>query len=809
MKSMLAKPGFALLLAVKNIIRHPLRSLLLLLSLLCLFVVSLISLSITGIIKTYYYTPPEERYGKIDLQMQVNANSATRYFSLRHLYDVGLEEKFTEILPFFEIDVLSENEAGPFYLKVYAADLATVKKAVPSFSFPRELAGDEVIITESLARGKGLAAGDSLKLLLGTSAEDYRIAGIMADDGLIQGWSVYMNRNHALTLFLKALNPNLGEIDPQIFRNLCNHVYFVQIDNEDLKPLLQAIPAYQKLEITDTIDYTLLDVQVERGISLFSVVSLIVMLAVYLMLRTTVKLVLEDKRQEFKLLDLLGGRRSFSFAVLFLEALILVSISAVIGVLLARMIVARGLMYLEITDSFRFKTGTVVLGVVSVLLLFAINLVWDFLFPKNGSTANAAIYRGLIISGAAFLIAMLLPGKGIWHPLLKIILLVLLIFYLAFALIWLLQSLIGRIRQSGFLDLDLKVLFPKRSFRQYLSVIMVSLASIILLVCVNDYLKRKIDRIYQEYSLDFALTNLPLHRDISQEVAELAEVATCDSVFLYQKIKVLAGKNSLTYLIAMDSQAIDDYFRYDLPHDALEATQPVIVLPEQYRKIYDLKIGSTVNLTISPDYPEVSFTVSGFFKSEIGELAFTNFQTGEPNALFVNAKGDSRDLKAKLGHLYGQNLIYILDFPKLLESEISETGKVIEYFNYVCAIIIACFVFSVMNYAQLLLEKMKTAYQRYLLLGASEAKIAGMFIAEQGIIFLIVVFCVILMSVILGTILPDLIIAFGTYEPISFTLSAYLPGIFIAGAVYLVSMITYYLRMGKLRISEIIRLYTL
>jgi hypothetical protein len=269
---------------------------------------------------------------------------------------------------------------------------------------------------------------------------------------------------------------------------------------------------------------------------------------------------------------------------------------------------------------------------------------------------------------------------------------------------------------------------------------------------------------------------------------------------LFQKTKVEKANEEIEYLVSIDEEDISEYFNFDFPEFTFSSDYPAVVLPIRFKELHGLEVGEEVSINVSPLYPNLDFQIIGFYKAVSSRLAFTNihlleeFQSEKANAVLLNAS-NHKLLRRELIENFSRNLVYIFDFQLLLKKQGDEIKKVGDYVNFIVAIMISCFVFSIINHSLLLFDKMKIAYQRYFLLGASPNRMGRLFLFEQALVLFAVILSTLVTALLLNQIIPQLVILFGEYEPLTFSLSSLLTGEMLALIVYLFANIIYLTRM--------------
>ncbi|HCB66089.1 MAG TPA: hypothetical protein DEP70_00690 [Acholeplasmataceae bacterium] len=830
---------FSFRFAYKNIIHFKLRSILLIVTFIALFSSLMLGISTKPFIQAYFYGELEERYQDIDLTMATTLNGNLRYFSITQLKNYEDPEDFIEdYMPFFEMDALIGVGDTKVYVKTMASSLAMFNKVSNGSTIESvELNGELVFITSSMAESYDLSVGGSLTLYVGSSNHIYQIAEIIEDGGLFQGETIFINKSENLSFFLSALNPALGGLPSSLMENIYNKVYFELSDEVTVLEAIetiQSISPYDTLSFEESIDVAALNQLINRSVSVFNLVILIVILAVLLVMQTTFLLYYDEKRKSFAVISLLGGKKRFSYSVILIEMIIFIFISTVLSVLLSNFVIKLGLRYIGSTSGYQLNRESILLSVIVASFLFIFtSLYYFYYFNKHSSisqTVESVADKKPRILFLAGIVMLSLIGYGILNlkvvtdrangdqAITKALISIILLFSIAFLLIELSSRLTGIKEKALSFSLHLKILLSKKSFYQYTAVLLVCFVSIFLLVLTNEHMKYRINSYHEEYTLDFGLTNFVTRYDQTfLEIGEMEQVESVSKAGLFANVSFAEMDKSLNQVISIDAVEIDNFFNLPIDQSSLSSLSRTdvltILLPTKFQYIYNLQIGDSILLNISPEFPEESFEIGGFFEKQIGDLAFINlhlfpiYQDISYNSLLINAADSPIFLRDLLIDSYSKNLVYLIDFQELITDNANEMKRTTEYMTIILSVIILCFILAIFNHSILLLGQMKSVYARLNVLGYSKNQLTKLILKESLMMFVILLFSATISFVMLSAQLRGLVIISGDYENIYFRESSLIYGWSIILVVFIFTKYFYLRGVSVIDASSVLKSY--
>ena len=766
--------------------------------------------------------------------MSISPNSNARFFSIRELYDDPNKfEYFDEIAPFFEIDSLVEINSKKEYMKVMSSTLSELKKVSNITYHNQSLLSDEVIITKSISNNYLLSINDSIILHVGESNRTYKIVDIVEDSGLFQGETIFISKDSSLKFFLEALNPSLSTLPNSVLVNLYNVVYFELSDDVSFDQALiylNSFTPYQNLSIDYTYNINAIMHMINRNTAAFRVILVSVIIAVILVMQTTLMLYFNDKTRSFSIVSVLGGKSFFNIFLLSIEFLIFFALSLISSVFISNFIINYGFKYVGMDFYFQLNAYQILLGVLAFVLLFVSVVVYSYTKLKNKSTMmqikeefhiKKISYLYLMIlsifSFSVFLFVRNLENTAV-SAIVSIFTSLIFLFSFTFLTIKLFSILLIKMDLKHAFLYHFKVVTTKKAFIQYISVLLISILSIFLTVFSNHHMSYRIEIQEKEYNIDFVLTNfISRYDETYNDLNSIDGLLSKDKVLIFNDIGIIEDDLNIELVISIDPNKIDTYFNLNIDEQALtnlsNPNDKVILLPSRYHLLDGYKIGDKILVNINPSYNQVEFIVGGFFEKYVSNLAFVNlnlfaeFDSSAQKSIFINQNIDSISLKEELIERYSKNLVYVIDFKEIVREDIGEIKNTTSYLTFIFGAIIFCFVLAIFNHSLLLFEEMQKNYARIYVVGSSKKGLANMIIFESIVIFFVVYISSSISFYMLSSQMTNIIKLTNEYEFIVLQTRTFIISGLISLIVHVISKIVYLFKLININPSDVLKNY--
>lgn len=838
MKKSLNRLLFAWRYAVKNFIFNPIRSLLLTLGFLGIFVAVILAFTMNDFFRTYYVSKLEEKYQAYDLIINVSSSGDARFFSTSKMnMSADINEMIVDKAVFFEFDVLLETQLEDrVYVHVFSSnqnDLAKISnRSVEAF----DLGINEMVVTTSFAEAYQLKINDAVSLFAKESKKSFTIKDIIQDGKVFTGHSIFIDKDESISFFLSSLSPSLELISPILLKNMYNSVYIdinPSYTYDEVVEELQAIPQYEKLEYTKTIDQNAVDQFVSRNISLFLMMLSIVLISIVYVLQTTLLVYFNEKKAVFSQVHMLGGRKGFSLNLILIEMFLFFTIAFLLSIGISNLILDYGINYLKVDLIYNIKPISIVYSFLMVFILSVIVTYYYFrAFYKVSDMSNLREqgneakfdYRKATIMTLSLIIAYLFVSLKFLDDFLddyavaiKIGLVLIFILIFPKLLLRIIIDLFGRVKEKSVIYYHLSMLLSKKAFKHYLSVVLIAFLTIMLLVFTNSYMENRSGMYEDVYQMDFILTHVIADfDDVYDEVSSLEHVKYASKINIFEKVHVTDYEQTISQLVSIEQDKIATFFQLDIQQTSLtdfgDNSTLKILLPNRYQKLYGLEIRDKINIYVNPKYGNQEFYISGFFEKHLGDLAFTNIDKvyntlSTYQAIVVIGNVDKIILRDELLDLYSDKMIRIADVRAEMSRFLYEMDRVTVYLTFVLSVIIACFIIAMINHSQLLFRQTRSNYARLLVIGYSRKKMVLSLIMEALILYLVILISATIGYVFIGSSFAELSVLFGEYEPIKYSSKAIFTGGIISLLVLSFQYAIYIHQVLKVNVAEVIKSY--
>ena len=837
MKKSLNRLNFFLRFIFKNIISSPLKSILMMIGFLGIFVSLILAFSMKDFFTSYYYGKLEETYEDYDLIMSVSPLGQTRFFSVSSFNaDEQIQDAINKKAMFFEFDVLlQKNDDIKTYVHVKASNLDMLKSINEYVSYPTELLDDEMIITESLALAMDIKINDDVYIEISNEQKTFVVVDIIKDDMLFSGEQIFIDKSEGLPFFLSALSSSLESLNPALLTNIYNRIYLDVKDSYDIDEvslLIQSKEPYRLLTYELTIDDEAINQFIQRNITAFFMIISISLFAIIFVLKTTLEVYFHEKKQIYATIHILGGKKRFSVAVVMMEMLFFFIIAFLIAVFLTQQIIYIGLNYLS--SNLVYQINQTHIFYAAILALILLGVVVYYYFKKFYQTSDIRSLNQLdlendmsmsvrigttIILITIYLILSFTNIKPLFMGYQVIFMLVVIIYLLVYAIeiiFYGLKRYWYQKHQDKTIYYHLKTMLTKRTFKHYLHLVLIAFLTVLLLVFANTYMIDRKDAYQETYQVDLMVINITKNYDDKYlDIKAMDEVKEISKAGLFQQVKTTDENQSIRELISMDPNDISAYFKTNIEPEALsdlnKVTKLYIILPDRYTFLYDYQIGDTIEIYVNGKYKEQTFEIAGFFEKQLGDLAFTNMhhvydEDDIFNIFLVNAKEDKTLLKNDLFDQYHQDLIQVIDVDEKLAPLIFEMIQVTNYITFILAIIILCFVVALMNHSVLLYHDMKEVYARMIILGINHKQMKKSLVQLFIYIFIVLAIVSMIGYVLISLEMANLAILFGEYEPIRFSVKPLWLGGLILTFTFGLNQWFYILKIKEINATTILKL---
>lgn len=814
MKKFRDKTLFGLRYAFKNVIFGKLKSIVLLITFVMIFIVTFLIISFKSLSKEFYYHNVYNQYGDFNLVMGIDPDANFRFFSIRNLDN----DKINDKIPLFQINTLLTYDKSD-YVKVLSGDLADLKKLNDKIK-TSELKENEIIINKFIASKYNLKVFDEVSLQFDEKIT-FKIVEISDNKGLLTNNSVFIDKESNLNYFLKALNINV--LNPSILKNLYNLVY---LDTFDLSLIddIKAINDFKSLSLEPTYNQVLLDQKVAIATSSLMVIFSFILIAILFVLESILAILFKKRTQELGIIKSLGASKSFSFLVIIAEVFIYILLGFIIGLLLSTLLINLGLSFIGSDLKFHYSFITILIGFLLVTLISVIVLLFSYYQIKKTSVIaltkdNKLITKSLNFIYLIILIGLLLINIFLNHNLaFKALINVIIIIFIGFIISKLLIQL-GKLFKSNttFKLISFKNINQNKTIRHNLNIVLIAFFAIIFLVITITDLNLSSDHYIKDFKTDFLITNIYDGADhIIEELKTFENVDKVEKGHLFRNANLVGTNWAFDYLFSVEGNNFSDYINLTIDSSTLlklnSYDTPYIVLSEKFQVIDHYQVGDKISLNINQNYQNEEFEIAGFMKVRSAIYGFTNmsnlekYQDLAKNTVFINSNQNIQILYQALINKYQSKLYYIVDLDELLFLSFEETFKILDYFTIISLILVACFLITIFNNTSLIFDELKPTYAKMKVLGATNKTLVLMVFLEN--LFLLIILLISVLLMVFG-IIPNIMYTFAyfkVYYPFSLNYYGLLIAIFICFLIYFLSYSYYFYQLTNNKLITVVKI---
>ncbi len=813
------KNRFKLLFAYRNVTSNKKNSLVVMLTLSLVF--SLLIL-ILGMHHTFYKVYEYEalnRYQNIDVIVTYDEYSSSRLLNNRYIEE-DYDEQINYSLSFFNIYVLIDDENTPYYGTLFSSLEHEFEILVDQ---DVDVDSTSTIITESYAEEHHLTIGDEISFsILGTEFQ-YQIVDIFPDTGLFSGVSLYIDKEAFYERFYSL--SGLG--------NLGNTLYINAKSTTDIDQLIADIKAdshFSSYNVYPTIDTEYIESRAMDLSSMMLALGLIVLIAVIMVLDSLFPVINREYRQHLGVTNTLGGSKSFLWQVNLIHWLIYTLISFAIGALLSLILINYGLHVYGLVGFIEIQPQALLLSLGIVIIFIVVRAYIGFQQENRMSVASQSRNRRYLKyhpKYAIFAVVLILflleyflePFSLKWHSFILVILSIYLALNLSSMLLQGFSSLLGKTKKKTVFKLfHLKYLGTNKHIHQSMRVLLISLISLVLIFSVRSFLFAEIIDFQDSMTYDLAMTNIYDYDQTLEDDVSSLEVTTIDPSAFYQDVVIYLNEDDYQpckFFVSMEYTSFQNYFdveEYQIDTDYTNGSIPYVILPGNFRLVYDLKPGDIVTMDLNYKIQGVSMVVAGFFDTDFDNLIYSDILLRTeysdiviPNTIFFTTN-DKEALYNSLVQTYSVNLYFVLDPDLYFKDYIASARSVIDFFSVFTIFMMACFIVIIFNNTLLMYYGLKSDIARMKVLGAGVITFARNLMKEY-LVLLIVVFIVGIIEIrILSEYLKYVVLLTDYYKNITSTPLTITYGYGIVSVVLILSYVYYFDKIYRTKIIEEIKI---
>jgi hypothetical protein len=729
--------------------------------------------------KQVYYYDALETYETTDVIISYDENSEVRIINNRYL-EQDYQEDIVYSSVFLNIYTLINKSDSSFYVELMSADIYELERLinqdVPSLN------ERGMVITSSLSIKNHLKLNDVMSIYVNNINYDFVIEGIIDDTSVFTGDKVFVLKD-TLMREMYGLS-NLGNLGNVIYVNLASN-----ITPEEFIGRLNIDPNYKYYQIQQTIDTTEIARLAKYNSVLFFGVGVLMIFALTLVLHSLFHLFFRDYPIQSGVLSILGANKRYLFSIWTIEIGIFLLISSVISALLTLFLVNMAGIIYGIHHFVNYQTWTFLLAFVGTalfLLMEVLVLHFQMKQKSNIELSSDLRYKKFHLNYLFGFFSLLVLVIVIWiEPFstginaIIIVIMSILVMFEGFDIILLLYAklLSKKQHQTVFTKYSIKSIKDNPTIHQSLRVLFVIFLVILSVVSVQGFINRESKKLENQIAVDYALLGIfDYQATLKQEVLNNFDVSQVDEAIVYQNTLLHFGEEAkrFRFNISMDYESFKEHFQFDEtePIDLSDSTDlPEIILPINFKYIYDLSVGDTISMDLSKEITDVPCVVAGFFETNFDNVVYTNIYSFPAyddiisiNTLFIQT--DNEETQSELIQKYSMDMYYVISFEDVMAEFSDYISTVTDMYAFLSSILIVCFIIVMVNNTILLFYSMKSDYAKLKILGLDSSGFARIIFKEALIIFIILVVCSVFETIVLTAYFPKMMLIFHYYKVI-------------------------------------------
>lgn len=773
------------------------------------------------VFKQYFYLEDRETYPTVDVVLTYDENATARLVNRRNL-NTEYAESVDRALSFFNLFAVSETNSDVYYTELMSS-LPFEMEELLGVDLG-QMDDSSVVITESLAKSKGLDTGDQMTIYMLDRTYVYEISLVLPDTGLFAGDKVFVDKTRLLDDFFGF--PFLD--------NLGNSVYVrlkASADPDVFITDLRADPEYSSYKIIKTVDWTEIESSARYTASVLAGLGLLVVITLITIVHSLFPIFTLKLKKQYGTILTLGGNRKFMIQVWGLELLIFFVIISLFGGLASYLVFNIAGHVYGLHAFVGISWGFTALALMGIMLFVILEGWIGFRMLKNTSPVELSrdtrydkqrfswyLFGGMTL---LFILALILQPFSLATN--STVIIVFGIFasfqgisFLARAFA---QWIRKRKRRNSFRLFNLRYLSDNRHMHHSFRVLFASFLVVMITLTVRGFILQETDRTRADFHFDYALTNIfNYDQGLETEIEANYPVDEVDPAIFYQDVYLELPENGsvhsdrFRFFVSMDHSRFQTYFGFDMT-DAidpayLDNTIPYVILPESMSLIYGLEEGDAVSVLINREHDPVSLTIAGFFDTSFDNFMYSNLavvpgyqEDFKINSLLILTSGQN-DIFKTLIEDYGEEMYYVLDMDKMAAQIGSVFEAASDMFLVLTSVMIASFLVIIVNNSVLVFYTLKKDYARLKTIGVSKREFAINTGKEALLAVVIVMPFIVLQTFVLSEYMPNIMLYFDFYKKIVPEFTTLAIAVILVFVSFLASYSLYYAKIAKLGIIE-------
>lgn len=818
---MIKKLLFLFKYAYRNITRHFFRSLSLFLSVTMLAFIVLVAFSIgdafTKGYSLYKYLDNEN----VDVEVTFDGSSKNHIVLSDKLS--SLSEYIDYYGSFFNMESTAEINGVTEYVNIMSGTSEELNPFIGS-NF-KHLQNDEIIINREFADSYNLKIGDNFTLLIGSNNVEYKIVGISEVKGIFGENTVFLQKN----AFIKSISKDILDIDLSFLDNevyLANRVCINIKDNVDLEAFIKVLKSadfYPNSIVRDPSDVADYQPVLDIAVGIMYAAIAIFVAAMIFVLVSIINLRIMNMRSEVGIIETLGESKKYMFKVLSIEMFIFSVIGVLIAWIACKLIYKVEFMIFSDYPNYDYPFSASQI-LFTYLVICAVSLLCIFLsyqkFSKIDTIELSKSKRFENVWSFKKLLILNLVGFGLWaikfiiKPYIHIkyysLYTVIIVIICSIAIVSLLLKIVLKsFKFNPVFKYSIgNNLSYNRTKHNSLRILLICLFGIVAAFCVIETINTEINKVENNLNIDYAMININDYDEtMEQEIMSFDSVEMVGKANFLQKLVTIDGEHAFEIVFSCETEKTEHFMNFELPSDVVnEFKNPkknYIVVTSEFLKANDMRVGDFLSFKIQDEY--VSYQIIADCNVGFQLFAYTNdcYNTNVGcNSVLVSTNNTNdqslKDFNVFIREKYSNNMVYILNVAEAINNIFSRGKMALNVVYVILAIIIACFIISIINNTILIFKEIKSELATLQILGISPEELNKMVIYEMVVSYAVILLPLCFLVYTFFEIFGGFSLLFGYYVDLQASLITIVLGIIGGLLCFCLSYIYYFVGLKKI-----------
>ena len=825
MKSFLFKLRYV----YRNVTRNPFRTISLFLSLTMFSFIVLTALSVKGGLSDGYYLYEDLRHERVDIVVKYDANST------KHIIDGN---RLLELRNYIEYYASSFEVPSTVYFDETSSSatiMGCTSEGINPFILTNigHLQTDECIVTEKVAETIHAEVGSSVRVDLAGEEYFYHVTAIVPAISLLDEYAIVVAKESFVNEYMyQALGLNIDSMaGMDVSTNLYIHLKD-GVERSDMIQFLRSENYYAGSTVKDPRHYDELKANLDIMTGVIYAALAIFVSALSFVIVSTLNLRIRNFKNEVGIIETLGEKKTYAFKVLALEIIILSLFALLLGYLLNTFIYTHEFSIMS-TRGGRFVYKYKWWQFVGTLLGMYLICGWTIFhyyrryqlletaeLAKNKTYDQVMSFKSLIIAngilGIMWVLCFFVLPKFVPQVVYSVLGIILTLVFGLMLVSLVLKIICKFLRFSPVFNktflYNLKV---NRIKHNSLKILLVCLFGIVMCFLVIKTIENEMQNVEDNLAIDTVLV-VPsgVEQSMVDSIKEHPNVQAATYGYFDISIHTVDEKIDFLMIFSSDLDSTDDFMGFTLDDklkaEFMNSEKSYIIVKPEFLVTTGMKVGDVLEFSFTNGNRK--YIILGTAEIPFQQFAYTNEyykKGGKAQAIIIaNDLNDTKglnDFRQMVSREYGKNLCYLYDASITLKAFFQRARVGLQLIYAVVAIIIACFIISIINNTILNFKEIQTDLATLEVLGISRKYIFRLFGEEMLVTYLAIILPVAFMLVSTFRFFGGFTLIFGYYVNLLLSWKMIIIGLLVGIVCFALSYIYYFVGVKNIDICKEIK----